>query len=271
MKFSKLHGAGNDFILIDNRQNLWSEEQLQAMAKKLCARKTSIGADGFMAVGKSAMPNHIKMLFINSDGSIGEMCGNGARCLARFAYDFSMVSSPMVIETTAGEVPAKRLDNQRYGIELNLPEVVKKYVPVDCDYDVHYVELGNPGIPHAIVILPNEKPIDEEELFQLGKTLRYHNEFPKGANVTFVTSIDGKLYANTWERGVEGFTLACGTGAGSTATALVELGLREANTPIVLNFPGGELEVTVYKQGSIIKKLLLVGPTFWVANGETVD
>lgn len=271
MKFSKYHGAGNDFILVDHRHAPFDEEKLSQMAKTYCARRIGVGADGLMALGMPREGGDIAMIYFNADGTLGEMCGNGSRCIARFAYELGIEKNPLVMETTAGQVVAKRLDREHYQVALNVPSVLKHHVDVKdtTPLPVSYVELGNPGLPHAVVLVADEVPLEGEALWQLGRSLRYHKAFPKGANVTFLQGHGTQYNAHTWERGVEGFTLACGTGAGSAAAVLTSLHPELAGEEITIGMPGGELKLEVTWEGDAITRLSLTGPATWVYDGET--
>ena len=152
MKFWKMNGAGNDFIIINNIEEKIPQAHLSHVAATLCERHLSIGADGFMVVEASSQADY-RMLFYNSDGSMGEMCGNGARCIARYGYENSLAGDIQRIETTAGIVIGERKSQRLYRVRLNDPSVVeRRYIEVDGKvYECYYVELGNPGIPHAVV------------------------------------------------------------------------------------------------------------------------
>jgi diaminopimelate epimerase len=218
MRFTKLHGAGNDFIILDNRELNLDRERLSHMALKLCARRTSIGADGLIAVVPPARGGDFAMWFYNSDGSEGEMCGNGARCLGRYGYEKGLGGEKMVIETMSGDVTAERITKRLYKIRLNDPTTVKLDMDIEAGgerFDCTYIELGYPGHPHAIIKLDDFDRRDEDALRETGRKLRFHPAFPKGANVTFCRLDNGGLKIRTFERGVEDFTLACGTGTGS--------------------------------------------------------
>lgn len=154
------------------------------------------------------------------------MCGNGARCVARWAYETGIAKEQMIIETIAGDVPAERLDVRTYRVQLNSPTVFEadKTIQVDGkEVIVDYVELGNPGIPHLVVHVPDLAMTELETIFDFARKLRNHAAFEKGANVNFYDILpDQTVVERTYERGVEDFTLACGTGTGSTAFALTK-------------------------------------------------
>ncbi|MEA4988344.1 MAG: diaminopimelate epimerase, partial [Anaerovorax sp.] len=246
MQFTKMQGVGNDFIVINNILLKIPLEKLPQMAVRLCKRGLSIGGDALMVVDEPLKDGDFKMRFYNADGSIAEMCGNGARCIARYAYENKIAGESMKIETEAGDVLAWRQNKRLYRIKLNRPEDIRLDYPVKVDgkiYECSYIELGNPGIPHAVIQLNDFNEMPHEELFELGKKLRWHSAFPKGANVNFYELIkENHILEKTFERGVEDFTLACGTGSGSVVTALTLKGLVSGNN-VQLTVPGGELFV----------------------------
>ena len=245
-----MSGAGNDFMVIDARGLTLDFER---MAKELCALS---GADGFMAVDHSEKAD-FKLHFYNSDGSRGEMCGNGSRCICRFAYDHGIAGETMVVETDAGLVPGKRLSESQYLVKLNNPGIVD----LNRKGDIAYVELGTPGVPHAVAEIPGLAWDRAEELRNLGKSLRYDPAFPKGANVNFFTwTGDGQVRVMTYERGVEDYTLACGTGCGSTAVTLWLRGQLPGGKLVAEN-KGGTLALSVEGENGVVSALYLEGPT----------
>ena len=152
MQFWKMNGAGNDFIIINNMEEHLPLESFPKIAKTLCERHMSIGADGFMVVESPTDGGDYKMLFYNSDGSIGEMCGNGARCICRYGYENHLAGEIQRVETTAGMVIGERINQQLYRIRLNDPSTIDLDRPIEINgtrYECAYVELGNPGLPHA--------------------------------------------------------------------------------------------------------------------------
>lgn len=274
-RFWKMSGAGNDFIVLNDMQRHIPDELLGAYAKDLCDRRFSVGADGLMVVRPAEQGGDFKMLFYNADGTAAEMCGNGARCICRYGYENALSDEVQHVETPAGMVTGWRESAAQYTIRLNDPTVLRTDCPAQVDgttYHCFYVELGSPGLPHAAVEYPGLPQADEQTLTALGRKLRYHPAFPKGANVTFYTfKEDGGLYARTYERGVEGFTLACGTGAGSLVTALSELGTVDGYGTAV-QMPGGTLSVTVERDwDGKFQHLLLTGPTKVICRGVIAD
>lgn len=274
MQFTKMNGAGNDFIILDNMDLSISPERLSELAKKLCACHTSIGADGLMAVEPAENGGDFAMRFYNSDGSLSEMCGNGARCIARYGYENGLAGENMSIETTAGPVTAQRLSRRNYKIRLNDPSVLELDWPVrsgGMEYDCSYVELGDPGIPHAVLIYPEFDRVGIESLRRLGMQLRYASAFPRGANINFAKQLSGnRLKVLTFERGVEDFTLACGTGCGSVAAVMCLKGLVKPDN-IKLENRGGELSVSLSTDGGTVRSIYLSGYTNLVCRGEILD
>ena len=272
MKFWKMNGAGNDFLIVNNMEEKIPLAKYPAIAKLLCERHLSIGADGFMVVEKSDRADY-KMLFYNSDGSLGEMCGNGARCIARYGYENGLAGETQVIETTAGIVKGQRISRRLYKVRLNDPSILERRdIEVDgINYECYYVELGNPGIPHAVVPIKDLKNYDEANLFDLGRKMRYHRAFPKGANINFFDIMgEDHLFERTWERGVEDFTYACGTGTGSAVAVLTLLG-KVSGQNVRVDMTGGQLIIDVEHTGEQMDDIYLTGPTNIVCKGEITD
>lgn len=274
MKFWKMNGAGNDFILLNNLEEKLPANIFPALAKTLCHRHMSIGADGLMVVDTPTQGGDYKMLFFNADGSIGEMCGNGARCICRYGYENGLAGETQTIETTAGIVTGKRIDRRLYRVRLNDPSTIMLDHPIEVDgvrYPCSYVELGNPGLPHAVVPYAGLRSADENELRELGRKMRHHPSFPKGANVNFYELIgEDLLFERTFERGVEDFTYACGTGTGSLVSVLTLQG-KVTGHGVRVNMAGGQLMIDVYRAGAKVTDLYLTGPTNIVCKGEITD
>lgn len=268
MKFTKMHGAGNDFVIINSLTEQIDPDSIPALARSLCDRRLGIGADGLMITARSEIAD-FKLLFFNADGSLGEMCGNGARCIFRYGYEHGLCGENAVLETTAGLVTGERISDTLYRIRLNDPTVIDLHRSAE-GFDCSYIELGSPGLPHAILLKDDWDETDKKELFDLGRRLRYSAAFPKGANVSFVKLIDFRsVKAITFERGVEDFTLACGTGSGSIVTALTLMGLVSGDD-VAVSMPGGKLIVTIADKENA-KGLYLTGPTCVVFEGETKE
>ena len=244
-----MSGAGNDFMVIDARGKRLDFSQL---AKTLCAQ---YGADGFMALD-TAEDADFRLHFYNADGSRGEMCGNGSRCICRFAYDNGIVPERMTLRTDAGLVYGWRLSESQYRVKLNLPSVLELHRRPDAAY----VELGDPGIPHTLVELETLTFDRMAELLPYALELRHDPIFPKGVNVSFYTKLKkNEIRVLTYERGVEDYTLACGTGCGSIAAVLHAKGQLPEGKLIAYN-RGGVLTVTLETEANILQGIYLEGP-----------
>lgn len=274
MRFCKMNGAGNDFLIINNMEETLPHDMFPSLARTLCHRHLSIGSDGLMVVERSGGDADFRMLFYNADGSAGEMCGNGARCICRYGFESGLSGETQVVETPSGIVKGTRIDKRNYRIRLTDPSVIRLEYPVEgCgrEWPCSYIELGVPGLPHAVVEVEDLGGKSFDDLRELGKTLRYHSAFPKGANVNFfeITGED-QLILRTYERGVEDFTFACGTGTGSTVLALTLMG-RVSGRDVAVSNPGGMLRVSIDRTGEQIDNLWLTGPTNIVCSGVILD
>ncbi|MEG1799137.1 MAG: diaminopimelate epimerase [Synergistaceae bacterium] len=248
----KMNGNGNDFLVINNMDKKYSSNDLSEMAIKLCRRRESIGGDGILVLEPSLLCA-FKMRLFNSDGSEGEMCGNGARCTARFALENGIVEkNEMVFETLGGDVRAV-VNGQR--VTLKLAPVILDNIVVDspicvCGEEFHYTFI-TVGVPHA-VIFEEERSRTDDGYRTLGRAVRSRTDlFPDGTNVNFVVpreSLDGELDVLTYERGVEDLTLSCGTGSTASAIASVLIGITGPKVD-VWN-PGGLNRVTLVFEGS---------------------
>ena len=262
--FVKMSGAGNDFILGDNRDDrtAFTREQVA----KLCHRQFGIGADGLMLLvpctsGKAAWA----WQFWNSDGSDAEMCGNGARCFARYLQRVAGVGAATTFETAAGVITAT-FHGERVTVNLTAPHRLRLGDKVTTSAGELAVHSLNTGVPHAVVYVPDA---DRAMVQQLGHELRFHAHFqPRGTNVNFV-QLKGPNFirVRTYERGVEGETLACGTGV--TACALVSSQVHGFTSPVRVQVQGGdELEVTFTEQDGQFANVQLNGPASFVFEGH---
>ena len=269
-----MNGAGNDFIILNNLEEHLPVDRLPQVARTLCERHLSIGADGLMVVDAPTQGGDYRMRFYNSDGSIGEMCGNGARCICRYGFENGLAGETQTVETTAGIVTGRRISPRLYRIRLNDPTTVRLDCPVVVDgitYACSYVELGDPGIPHAVVPYANLRQADEHELRELGRAIRWNKTFPKGANVNFYEIVgEDLLFERTFERGVEDFTYACGTGTGSVVTVLTLQG-KVSGHGVQVDMTGGRLVIDAERIHSRIASLYLTGPTNVVCRGQVTD
>ncbi|MBR0161559.1 MAG: diaminopimelate epimerase [Oscillospiraceae bacterium] len=273
MYYTKMHGAGNSFILTENLRGELQGEDLSILALRLCSPETGPGADGMIVVVPAEAPADFGMLFYNSDGSLGEMCGNGARCIARYGAEHGLAPDPenIRVQTTAGLVSGRRITQEQYEVRLNDPSVIRLVCDAETDSGsvrCSYVELGSPGIPHAVVLSEETVFQDPDLLRERARALRHSPTFPKGANVTFVSPLsENRVRAITFERGVEDFTLACGTGCGAVAVSLILQGVVPGNC-LEIEMPGGLLRVRLRRDGDTVRDILLTGPTAVVETGE---
>ncbi len=254
MLYEYMSGAGNDFIVMDARG---LELNFEELAKKLCAMT---GADGFMAVDYAENAD-FRLHFYNSDGSRADMCGNGSRCVCKFAYDHAIAGEQMTVQTDAGIVQGWRVGEREYRVKLTCP----REIALKCKPGVDYVHCG---VPHALQEIPGLEWTQKEALREQAVSLRYDKVFPAGANVTFYTWLkDGEVRVLSYERGVEDYTLACGTGCGALAVALYSAGKLPQGKLIAHN-PGGTLQLTVEAENGDITAVFLQGPAESIAQYE---
>ncbi len=259
LKFVKIQGTGNDFIVINNLAGAFNrfcgrvpEEEA---VRRICSRRTGTGADGLILIEDSSVAN-FKWRFFNSDGSTAEMCGNGMRCVARFAFEEGLAPERMRVETGAGIVEAE-VKGRDVKVKLTPPKDMKLNLN-EGGITVHYIDTG---VPHAVVFADR---LEEVEVEKLGRRIRFSELFsPKGANVNFVEVRLDRIRVRTYERGVEGETLACGTGA--VASALVAAKLFNLKSPVEVEVSSGE-RLKVYFDREL-KEVFLEGPTTWVYDG----
>jgi diaminopimelate epimerase len=240
MPFWKMSGAGNDFILIDNRLGIVPSENLPRFVAQVCRRRLSVGADGLILIEPSEQAN-FKWQFFNSDGSLAEMCGNGARCAARFAHLNGIASGQMAFETMAGVIRAQVMGDQ---VKINITDP-QAFVPqAHLELNQGQITYGriNTGVPHVVVEVAD---IERAEVVAVGREIRRHAHFaPAGTNVNFVAALaENRWSIRTYERGVEDETLACGTGV--VAAALVLSAGKGLVSPVVLQTRSGSM-LTVY-------------------------
>ena len=268
MRYTKMHGAGNSFLILEDLHGELQGENPSDLALRFCSPLTGPGADGLIVL-KPDREADFAMDFYNSDGSAGEMCGNGARCVARYGLEHGLSRDPEAIRfrAAAGMITARRIDRTRYEVRLPDPSVMDLLRSTGEGF-CSYVELGNPGLPHAVVEVPSSAFEDLDALRRRGCALRHNPAFPKGANVSFVCLTGEKsVRAVTFERGVEDFTLACGTGCGAIASSLNLRG-RIPGDRAEIHMPGGILSVRLRREGDTVRDLLLTGPTALVEEGE---
>ena len=259
-----MNGAGNDFVLIDNRARKLKLSRDQVV--RLCDRHRGVGADGVMLLvppvsGKADWAWE----FYNSDGSAGEMCGNGARCFARFVQKLTGLTRGFSFETEAGVI-ASSFQGDQVTVSLTPPKDLRLNEQVALSVGAQTIHSINTGVPHAVLFVPEA---DRAMVQQLGPEIRRHAYFgPKGTNVNFVQRLGpNQIRVRTFERGVEGETLACGTGV--TAAALVAARLHGFTSPVKVQVQGGEqLEVSFREDQGEFAEVRLTGPAEFVFEGR---
>jgi diaminopimelate epimerase len=262
--FYKMSGAGNDFILIDNRSGIMPRMSLNEFAFLVCRRKISVGADGLILVEPSQLAD-FKWNFFNSDGSTAEMCGNGARCVARFAYLNGIAGSEMTFETLGGKVSATVMAD-RVRVKMPNPSNLVLYDTVEVLDDSLPISRVNTGVPHVVMMISRLADID---VVGLGRQIRFHPAFgAPGTNVNFVEPETGGLLAvRTYERGVEDETLACGTGA-VAAAIVASLKLGKVSPVHVLTRSGFCLDIHFREAGGMFSDVFLEGDARIIYKGE---
>ena len=254
-KFYKYQGTGNDFVMIDNRQNIFPKNDTK-LIEKLCDRRFGIGADGLILL-ENDNSTDFKMVYYNSDGNESSMCGNGGRCLVAFAEKMNVINNETTFIATDGLHHATISENGI--VSLQMKDVDQVNIHTD------YVFL-NTGSPHHVTL------VDDLEHFDVatnGAKIRYSDLYGKsGSNVNFVKQISENHFAvRTYERGVEDETLSCGTGVTAVAIAMNATGKTNANK-IELDVQGGKLEVSFEKNNGIYSNVHLIGPATFVFEGE---
>ncbi len=241
--FYKMSGSGNDFIIIDNRDHVVQETILHQMIVGACRRKMSVGADGFVLVEESEIAD-FRWRFYNADGSRAEMCGNGARCVSRFAFLNGIAGPEVSFETDVGLITAQIVGN-RVKIKMSDPTDLKEGCTLLLENNLLNYHFMNTGVPHVVVWTED---IDAVDAVRIGRAVRYHEVFsPSGTNVNFIRVIgENTLAIRTYERGVENETLACGTG--SVAAALIAARQNGFVPPVTVMTRSGEHLCISFKQ-----------------------
>ncbi len=267
--FWKMNGSGNDFVMIDHRAPVIQEDEIATFIGKVCRRGLSVGADGLILLVPSSRADY-GWHFFNADGGEAEMCANGSRCVARFAFLKGIAPALHTIETLAGIVQAEVLGEEGGRVRVHLPD------PFDLHRDIEISVRGkketvhsiNTTVPHAVYFVDDSDKVD---LVGLGSETRYHERFaPKGTNVNFVSPTGDSLKIRTYERGVENETLACGTGA--VAGAVIAASLGKVSFPVTLLTKGGtRLVVNATQDGSSFKNISLEGDARVVSRGEITE
>jgi len=271
--FAKMSGTGNDFIIIDHRESFIAEADQPEFARLVCRRKFSVGADGLILIENSETAD-FRWQFYNGDGSRAEMCGNGARCAARFAFAKNIAPASMRFETTAGTIEAIVYGaGESVKIRLTAPEDLRLNIPVSVGSTEQILHFINTGVPHTVVMVNDTGGVPVNDW---GRKIRFNETFqPAGTNANFAQVVShDTLKVRTYERGVEGETMACGTGA--VASALVGALLEQAKPPVTVITSGGE-ELTIHfslKEGENSRQIdldagiFLEGPAHIIYEGQ---
>ena len=276
LKFRKMSGAGNDFIMIDNREQKLTIEVLRKLAAGLCPRGMAVGADGLIALKPaSRVDDKFGKLdfawdFFNSDGSSAEMCGNGSRCAARFAKDLGLAGDSQLFDTIAGPIRAWIIAEDQVRIGMTVPFDFYFDVKLKAEGQTFTVMGANTGVPHAVVVVPD---IENIPLESWGRALRFHEHFaPAGTNVNFVQQVGDKILMRTYERGVEGETLACGTGA--VASALTMAIKNRLASPVAVRVRSGkvlQISFTSPDNNKTFSEIYMEGPANYIYDGALSD
>ena len=263
ISFWKMHGASNDFIVVDDRNRTFPAQD-RAWLARIMARRTGVGSEGILLIQPPVGKAHFRMRFFNPDGGEAEMCGNGARCVARLAHEIGAAPAQMEFETIAGLV---RAEVKREQVLLRLTEPkdwrLDRTLGLD-DRDVAY-HFVNAGVPHVVVVVED---LDAVDVCGLGRRIRYHRDFqPAGTNANFIQPTGPQaLRVRTYERGVEAETLACGTGITASGLIAGRLGLVEP--PVKIAAASGDvLEVNYELTESGATNVTLLGPAVHVFQG----
>ena len=263
LPFIKMSGTGNDFILIDHRKPVIHPEAMGEFAALVCRRRFSVGADGLILIEDSDTAD-FRWRFFNGDGSVAEMCGNGARCAARFAYMQGIAPARMRFETIAGVIEASVADTL-VSIRMTRPRDLRMNQEIEVDGEKMTVHFVDTGVPHAVVFVDD---LEQCDVRRLGATIRYHEAFaPAGTNANFVGRQEDGFKVRTYERGVEDETMACGTGA--VAGALIAAQTGQAESPVQIITSGGDmLTITFELTEDGADHVYLKGPAHLIYRGE---
>jgi diaminopimelate epimerase len=263
--FYKMQGSGNDFILIDNRKGILKGKNLKELAVAVCDRHYSVGADGLIVIVPSRKAD-FKWRFFNADGSEAEMCGNGSRCAARFAHIKKIAKKKTLsFETLAGIIRAE-IKAKTVQVQLTGASGLRTNIEIPLESGRRSGHFINTGVPHLVYL---SEHLDTEDVQGAGRATRYHELFkPAGTNVNFIQVLGPhKLGIRTYERGVEGETLACGTGAVAGALIAERLGLVSA--PVEVTTRSGEkLIVSFESDGGTFHNLRLEGNAEVICEGN---
>ncbi len=263
IEFYKMSGSGNDFIIIDNRDLSIDVGDMREFVRHVCRRKLSVGADGLFFIEPSRIAD-FKWQFFNSDGSRAEMCGNGSRCVARYAYLRGITGGKMSFETTAGIISAEVKDDL-VKVKLTDPSSVVCGEKIDVAGRLFVLDVVNTGVPHAVAFVED---LPSFAVADWGRKIRFHEHFaPQGTNVDFAVVLNRrKIELRTYERGVEDETLACGTGVVAAVLAAAERGLVPSPVDALVQ-SGEELRVYFTRHADRWQEIYLEGKVKMVYQG----
>ncbi len=268
MKFTKMAGCGNDFIVV-TADALPAGIEPSALAETLCRTGTGIGADGLVIIGQvsAGKAADYQVTMVNRSGLPAEMCGNAVRCVARYAHDHKLAGPHHTFLTASGPIEAD-VHADHVKVTLPVPSNFKRDLTVSVPGSTWKVDAMDIGVPHAVLWW--EGDIETAPVDTLGRAMRHAAEFPRGTNVNFVAMIEGRLRLRTFERGVEAETLACGTGSSAAAISAAMRGI--AKPPVkVITTEGGILTIDFHITGEAISNLTLAGPADYVFHGTLPD
>lgn len=264
--FSKMSALGNDFIIVDNRDGILDQYGVEAYAGRVCKARYSVGGDQLMVIERARAGGDYFMRTINPDGTEVKMCGNASRCVARYAFTHGIAGALQSIETLGGLVEATIEDGT---VSVGLQVTGGPELDIALEVDGRHVAAHSiviSGAPHAVVYLEGVREMPGEAIHRLGASIRNHGRFPHGTNVDFIeVTGPGSLDQRTYERGIEGETFACGTGA--TAAAIVSCMLGRTRSPTAIRVIGGDLGVSFVSEGGRFERVRLSGSARFVAEG----
>ncbi len=279
MKFTKMHGCGNDYVYINGALEQIPQEKKPGLVRFLSNRHTGVGGDGVIFINPSDVAD-FEMEMYNADGTRAEMCGNGIRCVAKYVYDKGLTDKQQLSIVSAGQIKYLELkvgsDHQVYTIKVNMGQPILRpdqipvalsgdsavNVPIQVDGQEYHMTCVSMGNPHAVVFVDR---VADMNLEQIGPLFEHHELFPNRTNTEFVQIVDRQhVKMRVWERGT-GETLACGTGCCATAVACVLNGLTDPS--VTVGVLGGEIEVTWDRESNLV---YMTGPAITVFEGETI-
>jgi diaminopimelate epimerase len=270
MRFYKYHGAGNDFVLMDNRGGEIFEEDKSSLAVRVCHRRFGIGGDGLLLLENSRIAD-VRMRIFNPDGTEAEMCGNGIRCLAKHAYEYAAVrKKEMKIETLAGVKKVILLiekgEIKEVRVNMGSPKIENLKMTLNLNTERVDLSYLNVGVPHAVLFVDDINSVDVPSL---GEAIRRNKAFPRGTNVDFLEKAGKNIFRiRTYERGVEGETYACATGISASAVAAALTGLADPGAPIDVEARGGRIRIEISTKGGKVEEIFMQGPAELVFWGE---